>query len=95
MSHRPTSAKKIRRLRKALRRSLPAHIDLIDWLKTRGYAQTTGEARKIILDRHVRSESHVLGIKKIPTLVGDKVEDVDIVVPYVPAELRSTLRVAS
>jgi hypothetical protein len=73
---------------------LTSYIDLIDWLKTRGYAQTTGEARRIILARRVRSESHPLGVRKVSQLSAQgKVEDVEVVDPYVPAELRPTLRV--
>ena len=93
MSRRPTSEKKLRRLRKAMRRTPDTYIDLVDWLRTRGYADTAGQARAIILARRVKSESHVLGIAKMPTLVGNKVEDVDTVVPLVPAKLRSTLHV--
>jgi hypothetical protein len=93
MSHRPIEQKKLARLRKALRRTPDAYIDLVDWLQTRGYADTAGQARKIILARRVKSESHVLGIVKMPQLVGNKVEDVDTVDQYVPARLRATLHV--
>lgn len=63
MSRRNTRAEKqLRRLRRSLRRGrLPARIDLIDYLKLHGHAQTTGEATRIIIAKRVRSESHVLG----------------------------------
>jgi hypothetical protein len=95
MSRRPVQDKKVKRLRRTLERgTLTSYIDLIDWLKTRGYAQTTGEARRIILARRVRSESHPLGVRKVSQLSAQgKVEDVEVVDPYVPAELRPTLRV--
>lgn len=96
MSRRSTQDKKVRRLRKALRRTPTPYIDLIDWLKTRGYAQTTGEAKRLILARKVMSESHPLGVRKVPQLRPDgKIEDVEVVDPYVPASVRDTLRVAA
>lgn len=95
MSHRSIESKKLNRLRKALRRTPDRYIDLVDWLQTRGHADTAGQARKIILARRVKSESHVLGIVKMPQLVGNKVEDVDTVQPLVPASLRPTLHVAA
>lgn len=98
MSHRPVTAKKIAKLRRSIQKNggaLPVYIDLIDWLKTRGHAQTTGEAKKIILARRVKSESHALGIKREPMLVKNKVELVDTVDPYVPATLRETLHVVA
>lgn len=92
-------------MRKALRRELPRYIDLIQYLKDRGYVSTSGEAEKLILDGRVRSESHKLGIgqetqpkrlSKAALLVsGGKFENevVDVVRPHVPASLRKTIRV--
>lgn len=63
MSKRPIKQKQIKRLERALRKagSPPSSIDLIDWLKTRGHAQTTGAAVKLLLGGHVRIDSHVVG----------------------------------
>ena len=60
MAHRPIHAKKIARLRKALRTTLPAYIDLVDYLRLRGYADTKGQALKLIESGRVRSDSHKL-----------------------------------
>lgn len=55
----------MRRLRKALNRQTPiAYIDLVDWLKTRGYAQTSGKARELLTDGKVRVGSHAVGRKR-------------------------------
>lgn len=94
MSHRTTDGKKLRRLRKSLRSQLPAHIDLIDWLKTRRYAQTTGEAEQVILAGRVKSESHTLGIGKGKKLnAKGEVEEIDVVHRLIPADFRKTIRV--
>lgn len=63
MSKRALQDKKLRKLRRALRHAgAPAPtLDLIDWLKTRGHAQTTGEAVRLLLDGKVMVESHVVG----------------------------------
>lgn len=95
MAHRPILQKRVRRMRKALRQTPPTFIDLIQWLKLHGHAQTTGEAKRLILAKRVKSESHVLGIEKQPQIVGNKVEEIDVVNPYVPAHVRPTLRVVS
>lgn len=96
MSHRPTQTKKLRRLRKALRQTPPAHIDLRQWLRLRGYADTNAGADRLILARKVKSESHTLGIINLPVRKPDgKIEDMDFVQSWVPATLRNTLRVAS
>lgn len=54
--------KRLARLRRALRGpGLPAYIDLVDWLKTRGHAQTTGAAKRLMLDGKVKVDSHTVG----------------------------------
>lgn len=107
MSKRPINKKRAARVRKMLRKELPAFIDLIQWLRVRGYAQTAGQAEKLILDGRVRSESHTLGIGKglkakpginIKILRGHRVteedfDEVPVVQPHVPARLRGTIRV--
>lgn len=94
-------------MRKAMRRTLPAYIDLVQYLKLRGHAQTTGEAEQVILDGRVRSESHKLGIVKgrkikdsarVKALLGralgpDDFEEADVVQRYVDAKLRPTIQV--
>ena len=88
MSHRPSSQKRIASLRKALRRTPPAYIDLIQWLKLRGHAQTTGEAKRLLTDGKVRSNSHPVGRTRIQVT-----EDDHIWLPdrFVPARLRDSL----
>lgn len=107
MAKRPINKKRAARVRKLLRKELPAYLDLIQWLKDRRYAQTTGQAEKMILDGRVRSESHKLGIGKgrrikkgveIKLLRGGSVEESDweevpMVSPHVPARLRGTIHV--
>lgn len=105
MSARPTRVKSANRMRKSFRATPKTYIDLIDWLKTRGHAQTTGQAKQILLDGRVKSESHVLGREKtlMPVEltiaqrvagVTPKMEERFVVAPLVDARLRSTLRVA-
>lgn len=91
MAKRPTTEKKLRRLRKALRRTPPAFIDLVAWLKLHGYADTTGKAHKIILDGRVRSESHKLGIGRGVAVKKGKLVEVDEVHPMVSADIRGTI----
>lgn len=107
MSHRPIRRKQANRLRKAFRQTLPAFIDLVAYLKLRGYAQTSGEAEEIILAGRVKSESHTLGIAKgkvlrddakLKALMGreiteDDLREVDVVQRHVPASLRATIQV--
>lgn len=108
MSHRPLNKKRAARVRKALRRTPAASLDIVQWLKDRRYAQTTGEAERIILAKRVRSESHPLGIAKeqrpkpsararleagLP-LSKDDFEEVDVVQRLVPAKLRGSITVA-
>jgi hypothetical protein len=94
MSSRPIEQKQRRRVAKLLRRTpLPAYIDLIEWLKDRGHAQTTGEAKKIILDGRVKADSHVLGIAKIPMLQPDYSVK-EVVSRHVDARHRGRITVA-
>lgn len=107
MAKRPILKKQANRVRKALRSQLPAYIDLIQYLKDRGYANTTGEAEAIILAGRVRSESHKLGIAKgrtpkrearLKTLLGrplseDDFEEQDVVERFVSAKVRDTIQV--
>lgn len=109
MAKRPIRIKQANRLRKALRNTPETYIDLIDWLKQHRYAQTSGEAEKIILAGRVRSESHKLGIAKgralkdsarVKLAMGrqlaeDDFEERDVVQRLVPAALRPTLTVVS
>lgn len=81
--------KKLRKLRKAFRRQLPRYIDIIYWLKTRGYANTSGEAKQLILDGRLRSESHTIGIVQDPTTIDER----DVVERLQPAFIKDTLRV--
>lgn len=67
MSRRQNNAKKVARLRKTLRRQpLPAYIDLVTWLKDRGYAQTTGQAKAMLLAGRVRVAANAVGRRANP-----------------------------
>ncbi len=65
MSKRPVQAKKIRRLEKLLRRTPPAFIDLVQWLKLRGHAQTTGGAYRLMAEGKVLAGDHVIGRERV------------------------------
>jgi hypothetical protein len=104
MARRPVLRKRAHKLRKALRSELPASLDLVQFLKLRGYASTTGEAEKIILAGRVVSESHKLGIKEVTRpkkmsqaqIVAGQApepETVDVVDRMVSAKLRDTIEV--
>jgi hypothetical protein len=94
MSHRPIQAKKIRKLERALRKAgaPAASIDLIDWLKTRGHAQTTGAAVRLLLDGKVRVESHIVGRQQVPSAFQPD-KEVWGIAPLIGAHHRSNIRV--
>jgi hypothetical protein len=94
VSKRPIRQKKIRKLERALRKaSAPAaHINLIDWLKARGHAQTTGAAVKLLLDGKVRVESHIVGRTRVPVPMRPDEEEWGIA-PLVPAHHRGNITV--
>lgn len=105
MSQRPILKKRANKLRKALRASPPHFIDLVEYLKDRGHAQTTGEAERIILAGRVRAGSHKLGIVKdkrpkhharLKVAIGLPLEDsdyemADVVQRRVPAQMRGDI----
>lgn len=96
MARRPIRAKQIAAMRRSLRQQPTRSINLVEWLRDRGYAQTAGEARRLILAGRVKSESHVLGVhvRQVPDPAhpGDT-RDESVVHPIVPADLRGTLHV--
>lgn len=106
MSHRPIEQKQRRRVAKALRRSTrPTSFDLIEYLMSRGYANTKREAREMILAKRVKSESHILGVKQamvpgpkseLELALGREVTMVqkDVVAPIVPSSLRRSITVS-
>lgn len=92
MSHRPIMQKKLRRLKKALRAPLPVHFDLVAWLKDRRYAQTTGEANRLILAGRVRSGSHTIGTTEVPKVdVTGEVTTETVVQRIQPARYKAEL----
>lgn len=93
MSHRPIFDKRIARLRKLTQRTpLPIGFDLVQWLKDRRYAQTTGEANRIILADRIRSGSHVIGTELIDGIGPDgQPEKQKVVARYQPARYKSDL----
>ena len=94
MAKRPIHEKKLARLRKTInRRPLPAFIDLIDYLKLHRYADTTGQAIRLLVDGKVKSESHVIGREKRIFLKDDKQHERWEPAPRVPARLRGSITV--
>lgn len=94
MSKRSSQDKKIRKLGRALRSAgaPPASLDLIDWLKTRGHAQTTGEAVRMLLDGRVMVDSHVVGrVEYLDAAKGEKVAYA--ISPLIGAHHRSNITV--
>lgn len=95
--------KKIRKLERALRKGrIPRYLNLVHWLEDHGYAQTAGEARKLIDEDRVMSESHPVGktVVEIPAAEptmenpsGTEAMKFRITHPVIPAFHRETLRV--
>lgn len=92
MSHRSIEEKKIRKLKRALRKagSSASSVDLIEWLKSHGHAQTTGAAVKLLIDGKVRIDSHIVGRTETPIA-----PDITVwaVAPLVPAHFRDRITV--
>lgn len=98
MSHRSIEAKQRHKVAKAFRVTPPRYFDLVDWLVAHKHASTKTKARKLILDKKVRSGSHVLGVRRmkidvpvLPWLI--KTEEKDVVRPHVPVSLRGKIEV--
>lgn len=90
-------AKKIRTLSRALRKGrVDSYIDLVQWLKLRGHAQTTGEAHRLILSKRVMADSHPLGLQAHSSVndAGDLVTR-ELFQPLVRARLRDSIHVTS
>lgn len=91
MSARPTNVKAANKLRKAFRKKLPAFFDLFQWLEDRGYADTQGQARKVILAERVKSESHVVGLVDVTLETPDGKETTRLPERFIPVEQRASL----
>lgn len=76
------------------RTPLPRRFDALVWLRDRGYAQTNGAARTLILDGRLKSESHTVGIAEEPRLGPDGAPRMEKVVDrFLPVAVRNNLRV--
>jgi hypothetical protein len=95
MSRRPILKKKAARVRKALRAPLPRSFDLVQYLLDHKHAKTKRAAREMLVEGKVRSESHILGREKMPTLVKGEVKLEYVAQPYVPVEFKDKLTVLS
>lgn len=93
MSHRPINGKRAARMRKAFRKQLPAYIYLPDWLRERDHASSMADVDKLLFSGRVKSESHSLGIHKVPRVVNGEVREVEDVYYRVPESMRETLHV--
>jgi alkylated DNA nucleotide flippase Atl1 len=59
--------KKLRKLSRALRKGRVAtYIDIVQYLKDRRYAQTTGEAVRIVRAGRVKVDSHTIKSRLVP-----------------------------
>lgn len=95
MAKRPIEAKKRRRVAKELRRRpLPAYFDLVQWLIDHGHARTRRTARKMILAKRVKSDSHPLGVVKVLVEKDGIAVAQDIVDPRVPVARRANIIVS-
>lgn len=84
-------ARKINKLRKTLRKnSIPAYIDLVQWLRDHKHADTAGAAQKLITEGRVKSDSHTLGLTPVH-LEGGK--EIQVPSRFVPAKYRPTISV--
>lgn len=98
MSRRPTTDKKLARLRKALSvGQLQAHIDLVDYLKERRYAQSTGQAKAMLLAGKVRAGANVVGRSPDPNAKAvpgqPDMTDGFVLQRTIPARLRGEIQV--
>lgn len=95
MSKRPITEKQVRRIRKMMRQTPPAQIDLVQWLISHGHADNAGQARAIIAAGRVQSESHPLGREEIEEHRGMGVPGLGsqryFGNPRIPANLRDTI----
>ena len=79
--------------KRRLRRPMAAHIDLVHWLRLRGYADTAGAARKMLEEGRVRSGANPVGRMQVKVQRG-QMETVEYVAsPLIDASLRNTLYV--
>ena len=86
MAKRPIQQKRADKLRRTMMKDPPvASIDLIKYLKDRGYAKTSGEARELLELGNVMADSHPLGQRELMTNPHAR--------PMAPAGLRDRIRV--
>ena len=102
MAHRSTHDKKLARLRKGLRRTLPAYIDLVDYLVSRRLVPGNSRraAKQAILDGKVTDESGTrIGRTRqmVPQVIKGKRTMVEmwVIIPHVPASMRGRIKVAA
>ncbi len=81
--------KKRRKLLKNLRTPLPAHIDLIDYVRTRTRC-TRATAEQVLLTGALRVDSHPVGFRWEKGREGEVVKTLQ---PYLPAEKYSSLQI--
>lgn len=93
MSHRPILTKKANRLRKLMRQELAAYIDPVQWVVSRGHAKTKREARELIFDGRLRSESHKVGFGEVDVIGLDGKPTKEKFITSVSADVRDKLTV--
>jgi len=89
MGKRPIEAKKLNRLRKALRRTPTGYINLVQYLQDHNITNTAGGAKAVLLAGRVSVDSHVVGRKPDPRNPDEFVLD-----PLIEAKYRGRIIVA-
>jgi len=84
--------KQLRRLARAINKDpLPSRIDLVEWLKVRGFADTTGGALKIIMADRVVVDDIPIGKGIVQDAKGN---DIQVIERFVSSHLRGSILVS-
>jgi len=81
MAKRPILEKQARRVERLFSPTPRRLFDLLDWLELHGHADTRGQARKLVLQGKVRSDTHTVGITEVEDKHGLPIKVVDRFLP--------------
>lgn len=92
--------KKARTTERAIRKGrVPTVFNLIYWLEDRKLADTAGQARKLIKEGRIKSDSHVLDGKHVVEVsvpaknnIGQEKKSIEIFSAVYPSALRSSIQ---
>lgn len=96
MAKRDITAKKIAKLRKLMRQTPQGSIDLVTWLKDRRYAQTSGDAKRLLIDGKVFKGKTAIGRNRAFVQGPDPTKEPTLqwtAAPMVPASWRKKITV--